>query len=297
MISQVRRPIVSIGLPVYNGEKTLSQTLDSLLKQSFEDYEIIISDNASSDSTAEICHYYAQIDSRIRYIRQNRNIGAELNFKFVLNEAQGKYFTWVAADDLRSINFLGINVDFLELNPDYLASTSPNCYITNQFQGGMVTFALDGCAEDRVVKFLSLAWSSHAIFYSVIRTEELKKCKCLGQSFLGADWAINVDLAVRGKINRTTGGHILFGSGGVSHKSTIWRNSRVQLIEFVAPFYQFSRYTISLTRKFPVLVRFKILVLLLRLNIQAERQMVRTEISTFYINYVRPILVNLRLKR
>lgn len=93
------RPEVSIGMPVYNGERFIREALDSLLAQTFKDFELIISDNASTDATESICRNYAEQDSRIRYIRQQENIGALPNFQFVLNEASGEYFMWAACDD------------------------------------------------------------------------------------------------------------------------------------------------------------------------------------------------------
>lgn len=93
------RPVVSIGMPVYNGERFIREALDSLLAQTFTDFELIISDNASTDATESICRNYAERDSRIRYIQQRENFGALPNFQFVLNEARGEYFMWAACDD------------------------------------------------------------------------------------------------------------------------------------------------------------------------------------------------------
>jgi glycosyltransferase involved in cell wall biosynthesis len=95
-------PIVSIGMPVYNGEEFIVEALESLLGQTFINFELIISDNASEDRTGEICTEYALRDSRIRYIRQKQNIGAVANFQFVLDTAVGEYFMWNAADDYRA---------------------------------------------------------------------------------------------------------------------------------------------------------------------------------------------------
>jgi glycosyltransferase involved in cell wall biosynthesis len=92
-------PAVSIGMPVYNGEKFIREALDSLLAQTFTDFELIISDNASTDGTEAICRKYAARDLRIRYVRQSENRGACYNFQFVLDEAKGEYFMWAAADD------------------------------------------------------------------------------------------------------------------------------------------------------------------------------------------------------
>lgn len=92
-------PKVSIGMPVYNGGRFIRKALDSLLAQTFTDFELIISDNASTDATQEICMEYAARDNRIGYIRQPINMGGFLNFKFVLEQAKGEYFKWCAADD------------------------------------------------------------------------------------------------------------------------------------------------------------------------------------------------------
>ena len=99
-------PKVSIGLPVYNGATHLRVAIDSLLAQSYADFELIISDNASSDETACICREYASKDSRIRYLAQPSNIGATANFNFVLDAAVGEYFMWAAHDDAWEPDFL-----------------------------------------------------------------------------------------------------------------------------------------------------------------------------------------------
>lgn len=93
-------PKISIGMPVYNGELFICEALDSLLAQTFTDFELIISDNGSTDATEVICKKYAEKDQRIRYFRQVENKGAISNFKFVLDEAVSEYFMWAAADDV-----------------------------------------------------------------------------------------------------------------------------------------------------------------------------------------------------
>lgn len=111
-------PKVSIGLPVYNGENFLREALDSLLAQTFTDFEIIISDNASTDGTMAICQTYAAQDSRIRYFRQGENLGAAPNYNFVFDQAAGEYFKWAAHDDLCAPEFLEKCVAALDSNPD-----------------------------------------------------------------------------------------------------------------------------------------------------------------------------------
>ena len=81
-------PLVSIGMSVYNGEKYIRQTLNSLLNQTYKNFELIISDNASTDETKKICEEYAKREKKIKYIRQKENMGATYNFKFVLEQAK-----------------------------------------------------------------------------------------------------------------------------------------------------------------------------------------------------------------
>ena len=91
---------ISIGMPVYNNAKYIGPALDSLLAQTFFDFELIISDNASTDDTQTICKSYEKLDSRIRYVRQPVNLGALANFQFVLDQGKGQFFMWAAADDI-----------------------------------------------------------------------------------------------------------------------------------------------------------------------------------------------------
>ncbi len=107
-------PLVSIGLPVYNGENFLEQCIQSILKQTFKNFELIIVDNASTDMSEEICQSYAQRDKRIRYFRNPENIGAARNFNMAFHKAVGKYFKWAAHDDLLDESFLEKCVSILE---------------------------------------------------------------------------------------------------------------------------------------------------------------------------------------
>lgn len=97
---------VSIGMPVFNGEKYIREALDSLLTQTFTDFELIISDNASTDDTQAICEEYSRRDPRILYTRQIENMGILFNFQFVLDKAKGEYFMWAAADDRWDANWI-----------------------------------------------------------------------------------------------------------------------------------------------------------------------------------------------
>lgn len=109
-------PRVSIGLPVYNGEAYLAQALDSLLTQTYRDFEIVISDNGSRDGTETICTEYAQRDKRIRYFREDCNRGVSWNFNRVFELSRGEYFKWAAGDDVCAPTFLSRCVDVLDMD-------------------------------------------------------------------------------------------------------------------------------------------------------------------------------------
>jgi len=115
------RPKVSIGLPVYNGENYLRNALESILDQTFRDFEVIISDNASTDRTGEICREYAAKDPRIRYCRNDRNLGAAGNFNRAFELSSGEYFKWAAHDDVIERDFLSSCVSVLDEDPSVVA--------------------------------------------------------------------------------------------------------------------------------------------------------------------------------
>jgi glycosyltransferase involved in cell wall biosynthesis len=113
-----KKPRVSIGLPIYNAERFLEQALDSILSQTYTDFELVISDNASTDRTPEICQRYAANDARIKYHRNPSNIGVSRNFNRVFELSKGDYFKWCAHDDLPMPTFLEKCVDVLDKRPE-----------------------------------------------------------------------------------------------------------------------------------------------------------------------------------
>jgi glycosyltransferase involved in cell wall biosynthesis len=112
-------PLVSIGLPVFNGAAYLKECIETVLSQTFSRFELIISDNASTDATAQICLFYAGRDPRIRYVRQSENIGPMPNFEYVLRRASCEHFMWIAADDRLGDAFVGKLYAVLVQNPDF----------------------------------------------------------------------------------------------------------------------------------------------------------------------------------
>ena len=264
-------PAVSIGMPVYNGEKSIREALDSLLAQTFTDFELIISDNASTDATESICREYAARDSRINYVRQKENIGGCANFQFVLDKAHGRYFMWAAADDVRSTDFIKKNYYFLEKNSDFVASTSPVKFRGSEYDPSVMGDGpLTGVVEERMIRFFT-SWWCHANgrYYSLIRLETLKACPYISTEFLGSDWAVVLFLASKGKLGRIDQGFVVFGTKGVSSSKNFFRIMRKRKIEWVLPFYELSCVTLSLTKEFRVGTKVRLWVFFAGFNLVA----------------------------
>ena len=115
--------LVSLGLPVFNGENFIAPCIESILEQSYSNFELLISDNHSTDATSKICQDYQRRDPRIRYIRQATNLGAARNYNLVRREARGEFFKWVAHDDLLRADCLEESVRRLREQP-----TAVLCY-------------------------------------------------------------------------------------------------------------------------------------------------------------------------
>lgn len=196
-------PKVSIGMPVYDGEELLQEALDSLLAQTFTDFELIISDNASTDGTEDICRTYAEKDTRIRYVRQSENRGGEFNFHFVLNEAKGEYFMWAAHDDVRDPSFIDCLVRALDTHPQAVLAFTGFDNIDDQ--GKQVRIFDEKWSEIMTSSKFRQYWAmtlfdgsrtqkANAI-YGLMRCDVLRSCGGMmflpGISFCGEDvWAL-----------------------------------------------------------------------------------------------------------
>ena len=162
-----RVPRLSIGLPVYNGEDYVGQALDALLGQTFEDFELIISDNASTDETGDICQLYAKQDSRIRYILQPENLGLARNHNFVFQQSRGELFKWAAADDLYGQDLLQRCVEALDEHPEVVLAHSWEAAID---ASGTVTqsfeYPLATDSQSAPERFRSILFGSSGLFES-----------------------------------------------------------------------------------------------------------------------------------
>jgi glycosyltransferase involved in cell wall biosynthesis len=166
---------VTIGMPVYNAASTIRAALDSLLGQTYRDFTLVISDNASSDNTEAICREYGAHDSRIRYVRQSTTLSAAMNFRCVLFEAHTPYFMWAAGDDLWAPTFVERTLTFLEAHPDYVCCQSRVLFTINgrpsHYSTG--TYSLSGDWSTNVTRFFMNA-TDCSRFYGMFRTQALQ---------------------------------------------------------------------------------------------------------------------------
>lgn len=199
------RPLVSIGFPVYNGERFIRRALDSLLAQDFREFDLLISDNASDDATADICREYAAADPRIRYVRHEVNKGAPWNFEYVMRETRGTYFMWAAHDDLWHPGFVGRCVEELEAQPDAVACCTEINFIDAN-NAPSVEYAgyrnLSTLGMTRVQRFHHLicrmGWFA---IYGLIRREAVQRLS-FGISVSGPDVILLLELLMMGQIAR-----------------------------------------------------------------------------------------------
>lgn len=171
---------LTIGLPVYNGAGSVERALRSLLAQSFSDFKIVVSDNASTDMTTEIVQRMAAEDSRIRLVRQPRNLGAVANFILLADQADTAFFMWAAADDFWSSNYLAASMAALDANADagFASGGFANVDYDGEVLRRMQVFDMleDRSASLRLLRYTMLREASGKanIIYSVFRTPLLQ---------------------------------------------------------------------------------------------------------------------------
>ncbi len=196
-------PLVSVGMPVFNGERYIRQALDSLLAQDYENFELIISDNASSDQTGEICQAYAARDKRIRYYKNEANFGATKNFIRVLDLASGQYFMWAAHDDLWDPRFMSACVSALERNPSAILCTTSATFIdkegkmVDKYDEDIDTVGLDTLS--RLGKVLR-GVASNTSFYGISRTKTTRQIRL--PNHYGGDHVFMAEMSLYGEFIR-----------------------------------------------------------------------------------------------
>jgi glycosyltransferase involved in cell wall biosynthesis len=195
------RPRVTVGLPVFNGENYIAETLACFLGQTFTDLEVVVSDNASTDRTREIVEEVAARDARVRYVRQAENVGGAENYNVVFHEARSEYFTWTAHDDLRSPNWVEQAVAALDARPDAALAISDamriNAHGTPYHTYPIRPEIYAAAIGDRFRA--SLRQNPILMIFGMARSEAIRRT-CLHEHYTGSDWGVTGGLALQGPI-------------------------------------------------------------------------------------------------
>ncbi len=213
-------PLVSIGLPVFNGEAYLERAVRAILAQSFTDFELVVCDNASTDRTPEILARLAADDVRLRVHRNAENIGAAPNWNRVFTLSRGRYFKWAASDDVHEPTFLERTVAALEADPGVVLAHS-RTRLVDENEHDLVFDSLSGCYRDRagnlrvgpppagrassddpVERFTDLFLRTIRCtdIFGLIRADVLRQTP-LHRSYYSSDKALLTELALRGRFH------------------------------------------------------------------------------------------------
>jgi glycosyltransferase involved in cell wall biosynthesis len=202
-------PKVSVGMPVYNGERYLKEALDSILAQSFDNFELVISDNASTDSTEEICRTYVHKDERIRYFRMRENYGVIDNFNNVFRLSTGAYFKWASSDDVCEHEYLGKAVEVLDRDPSVVLVWARTLGIDEygkavplQHEISDLNSAESVFSPDPTVRFRRLLrniWWVDGPLYGVIRATALSQTRALHARHFNGDQILLTELSLKGR--------------------------------------------------------------------------------------------------
>jgi glycosyltransferase involved in cell wall biosynthesis len=194
-------PRVSIGLPVYNGERYLEEAVNTLLAQTHRDFELIICDNASNDGTEQIARRLARHDPRIRYVRHERNLGVARNFNEAFRLSKGEYFKWAACDDLVAPQLLERCLQAIEQDDSIVLVSVRSLFVGPT--GERLPGGDDGLhlmherASDRFVGLIkNIGWCNAQ--YGLMRADVLRRTRLFG-SFVGSDVCFLAELSLFGK--------------------------------------------------------------------------------------------------
>lgn len=196
-----RNPLVSIGIPVFNGERGLARCLEGLLSQDYPNLEVVISDNASTDETPSICQRYLAIDSRVKYQRSEQNRGGAWNFNRVFELSSGEYFMWAAHDDEREPMFVSACVERLEGCPDAVLCQAQTVVSIEGHDQLLYVASLDSFDERRGVVDRyreTLKRFPATAVYGLYRSSAMRKTK-LWSPVIASDMAFIQELSVYGQ--------------------------------------------------------------------------------------------------
>jgi glycosyltransferase involved in cell wall biosynthesis len=202
-------PRVSVGMPVFNAERYIEEALESILSQSFEDFELVISDNASTDRTPEICESHAAKDARIKYFRNPKNYGVVHNFNNAFRLSAGEYFKWAASDDVCGRDYLLRAVEILDQDPSVVLVWAKTVGIDEngrrvpmEYEISDLNSPLSVYSPDPVVRFRKLLrnfWWVDGPFYGVMRSSVLGSTRWVHPPHPSGDQILLAELSLKGR--------------------------------------------------------------------------------------------------
>lgn len=196
-------PTVSLGLPVYNGAAYLEEAISSILHQTHSDFELIISDNGSTDDTERICRRHAEEDQRVTYHRQPVNHGASFNFRFVAERARAPLFKWATHDDVLEPRYLERCVAVLQSDPKVVLCHTTMAEIDEhgEITGHSPPRELAANPETRA-RFADVVLRAGETYHSlgVVRTPVLWRTPMLAP-FASSDIPLLAELALYGRFH------------------------------------------------------------------------------------------------
>lgn len=239
-------PIVSIGMPVFNGGRSIREALNSLLSQNFKDFELIISDNASTDDTESICREYLVKDDRIRYFRQPATTVSFKNFGYVLKQARGEYFMWAAIDDVWAPEFIEANLESFKKDDQIIASISKVRFLNKEVRHSD-TYPLMDDMDRNILTYLRAPYGNSR-FYALFKRKILSDCVDENYYFYAKDWEIVIKTLTYGKyyeVDRTLFYRNFSGTGKLGYMIWLISHFKVGMLDVICPMWKLTRSVFS----------------------------------------------------
>ena len=298
-------PKLTIGMPVYNGELFIKKAIESILDQTFTDFELIISNNSSTDSTEKICQDFIDKDNRIQIHTQKKNIGIHRNFNFLLSKAKGEYFAWAAVDDYLDNDFMEKNLKILESDKSVVSSVGKIIpygvdsldidstlvdtsvfpkFLKNFIKSGRRRKMIDagpisGNMNYKIRTFFKIT-KSLGRWYGVHRTEQLKKC-IIEKPFINVEVSVFLNLLRLGDFHEESSTTLYEFDEGISSRGIInmAKYSGHNLFETLFPFYPFTKWVIQ---NFGINTFFRNFDILFKMNLGGEFALIVDIFLKFY---------------
>ena len=286
MKNQEHAPKITIGVPVYNGANIIKRALDSLLAQTYENFELIISDNGSTDLTSEICLEYTKKDNRIKYIQKNKTVSLISNWIFLVEQTKTEYFMFAPVDDYWDSKFIEKNLEILESNSNIVGSVSDiklvgkniSNYYTNPNENNKNNLKLEivrpylGTYEKKIEDILKFNWILNQ--FSIFRTEELKR-SIIKKTFASWDFALMLKIIKFGDLHVLNDVLMFRDTGGITSTKSEIELMKRQNFGWFGTYFPYVFYTIWCMKNLGLRIFLKHISHFIYLNIHTAKKITR----------------------